>query len=175
MPFLLLFLSKLKVMMKNWLNWEHNCVTICFHTQLLPCLTASSLLWRTALCFRTSKPPCLGRRHRFRPFHLSGALACFISGSRGGRLRGGCEGGGVVDVLLDPVPAFMCQPAITVHFAASSILRFAQPRLPAGVSLRKSSVIVQECNSVKVWQTTSLLYRKNTENQLQDFFVYNAN
>ncbi|KAK5908261.1 hypothetical protein CgunFtcFv8_016335 [Champsocephalus gunnari] len=45
----------------------------------------------------------LGRRHLFRPFHLSGALACCYGGNRE---RGG---GGALDELLDPVPAFVCQ------------------------------------------------------------------
>lgn len=77
--------------------------------------------------------PSLGRCHRFRPFHLSDALACLNGGRRSGRRLWGW--GFVANTgWADPVPVCACQACITVDFPASSLLCCAQPSLSAGVS-----------------------------------------
>lgn len=60
----------------------------------------------------------------------------------GGRKEGYGEQA-VDDELLDPIPASVCQPYNTVHFAASPLLRCARPSLSAGFPLQKSSVATQ--------------------------------
>lgn len=78
-------------------------------------------------------------------------LPALTVAAEGGRLLG--MWGEALDELLDPVPAFVCQACITVHFAASSFLHCAQPSLSAGVSLQKSFATTR--NSISVLQLTN--------------------
>lgn len=102
--------------------------------------------WLTAPFFRSSKHHLWADAITSVPSTCQVSLPALMVAAE----RAACgEGEGwTLDELLDPVLACVCQARITVHFPASSPLRYAQPSLSAGVFLQKSSATTQGCISL---------------------------